>query len=148
MSVNFSRRAFEIVALIAFVSSGYYLADKLLFTSPAVTPPPAPDCTLGTTPCRFSNGTAQLSDDIAKPLLPSQLTVELSDNAAEYLLLELEGVQMDMGVYKVKLTPNGANRYSGELMLPICADAEMTWRGNLITPDNRVLLPLDVRMAR
>lgn len=142
------RRALEIFALLACLAAGFFIADKMLFEQKHAPSMPKPDCMLSTVPCQFDNASVTLSDDFAKPLLPSNLDVELVGYKPDHLMLELEGVEMNMGVYKLKLSQNDAGSYSGELMLPICMDAKMTWRGTISSPDESISLPVDVRMAR
>ncbi|WP_407333851.1 hypothetical protein [Enterovibrio sp. 27052020O] len=147
-SRNPLRRLVDVLFIIVFLCAGYWLADRFLFANTEETSDRAPDCTLSTSPCVFSSATASLVSDTVAPLNPTTLNVTVTDADAPYLLLELEGVEMNMGIYKLKLTRTQANQYRGDVMLPICMDAEMTWRGAISSPEKDILLPVDIRMMR
>lgn len=140
------QRGVELISLVLLVGAGYLLADQTLFDDPA--PALIPTCTLGTAPCYFDHAEASLASNTVTPLIPTELSVQLEGHTPEHLYVELEGVEMNMGVYKLKLTPSQNNVYRGDLMLPICMESEMTWRGIIRSPDDSVLLPVDVRMAQ
>lgn len=140
------RRGVEFVSLMLLVGTGYLFADQMLFDEPVPTLPPS--CTLGTATCYFGHAEASLASDTVSPLVPTKLSVKLEGHAPDYLYVELEGVEMNMGVYKLKLTQSHDNIYNGDIMLPICMESEMTWRGKIQSPDNAVSLPVDIRMTR
>ncbi len=142
------RRWFDAFSLLIFLCAGYFLADRFLFSESNESVTTTPACTLSTTPCAFSSAIAKLAEDTVTPLIPVTLDVTVNDNDAPYLLLEVEGVEMNMGMYKLKLAKSDNNQYRGEVMLPICMDAEMTWRGAISSPDKQILLPIDIRMKR
>ncbi|PML78549.1 hypothetical protein BCT27_10995 [Enterovibrio norvegicus] len=141
------RRFVSVFSLFACVWIGYFFADSFLFASANEQSNVAPDCVLSTTTCDFSNASATLANDTVEPLVPSTLSVN-ADSEASYLLVELEGVEMNMGIYKLKLVKTNKNQFQGDVMLPICMDAEMTWRGSISSPDKSISLPIDVRMVR
>ncbi|WP_235956043.1 hypothetical protein [Grimontia sedimenti] len=143
------RRGVELMGLALVVAFGYFFADKTLFdeATPAM-PSPALNCTIGTTPCTFDHATVSMASATAAPLIPTEIRVEVSNASVDHLMVELQGVEMNMGIYKLKLSSAGNNLYTGDLMLPICMEDEMTWRGVVKSPDNALSLPIDVRMAR
>ncbi len=141
------RRFVSLFSLFACVWIGYFFADSILFASANEQNDVASDCVLSTTACDFTNATATLENDTVEPLVPSTLSVN-TESEAPYLLVELEGVEMNMGIYKLKLVKTNKNQFKGDVMLPICMDAEMTWRGTISSPDKSISLPIDVRMVR
>ncbi|MDD1792287.1 hypothetical protein L4D06_08875 [Enterovibrio makurazakiensis] len=142
------RRFVDIIFVIVFLAIGYVFADLFIFSTSSKTIINEDHCTLGTTACNFQSANAILSTDSVKPLVPSQLDVTFSDSNAAHLLLALEGVEMNMGVYKLKLMRSKNNQFTGNVMLPICMDEEMTWRGTISSPDNDTILPVEIRMKR
>ncbi|WP_325894580.1 hypothetical protein [Grimontia sp. NTOU-MAR1] len=137
------------MALGIIVAFGYFFADQTVFDEPAtVTPTLAPTCTLSSTPCLFNNAKVSMASNTAAPLIPTKVSVEVTGATPNYLMIELQGVEMNMGTYKIKLSSVGDNLYQGELMLPICMEDEMTWRGAIKSSDDSISLPIDVRMAR
>ncbi len=146
-SQHLLRRIVSVFSLFACVWIGYFFADSFLFVSASEQNTVAPDCVLSTTTCNFSNATATLESDTVEPLVPSTLSVN-TESEAPYLLVALEGVEMNMGIYKLKLVKTNKNQFQGDVMLPICMDAEMTWRGSISSPDKSISLPIDVRMVR
>ncbi|WP_028022632.1 hypothetical protein [Enterovibrio calviensis] len=147
-SFAIGRRFVDIIFVIVFLAIGYVFADRFLFSASSETFIEEDYCTLGTMTCHFPSANALLSTNSVKPLVPSQLDVTIADSNAPHLLLALEGVEMNMGIYKLKLTRSINNQFTGDVMLPICMDDEMTWRGTISSPDNATILPVEIRMKR
>ncbi|MGR2769712.1 hypothetical protein ACUYOF_19605 [Photobacterium ganghwense] len=92
-------------------------------------------CALSTTPCHTTSAQLELDTDIVRPMAPANLSVTWPklDNDIKELIVELEGHEMMMGVYKAKLTrESDSPLFRGELMLPFCVSDAMTWKGRII----------------
>ncbi|PKF49246.1 hypothetical protein [Enterovibrio nigricans] len=150
ITTNSKNRVVTLSAITLFALIGYLFADNFLFAREVSTTAIAPTCTLGQMACTFTEANAHLAKDTVAPLVPSSLTVTLNDNipAPDHLVLALEGVEMNMGIYKLKLADIGARTYRGDVLLPLCMHEEMTWRGQISSPDNQILLPVDIKMVR
>ncbi|KXF83183.1 hypothetical protein [Enterovibrio coralii] len=144
------RRVIQLSTIFFTVCAGYLFADNVLFAKESESKAIAPACTLGTEACQFNQAQASLAEDTVTPLVPTSLKVVLEEAtpAPTHLLLEVEGVEMDMGIYKLKLTNIGNQTFQGDVMLPLCMHEEMTWRGQISSPDNQTVLPVDIRMVR
>lgn len=78
----------------------------------------------------------QLEANYLQPMQPTRMTVEWPALPIEIsdLELTLEGSEMMMGVYRLKLTRDISTMdFSGNVMLPFCVSDSMTWQG-AITP--------------
>ncbi len=103
-------------------------------------------CQLSTKTCSQSDIQMTLEHDTAQPLMPSELTVEWPQNNAESLMLSLQGLEMEMGVVKVKLNRTEGGTYIGDVLLPVCTMEEMTWVGDI--SDGNQSIKTALRMAR
>jgi len=77
------------------------------------------------------------------PLLkPLQATVELKGIQAEKVVIDVIGLNMDMGYNRPQLANNGDNTYIASLILPVCTLERMEWEARIIvyTPDDEVLM--------
>ncbi|UAB72780.1 hypothetical protein INR79_26385 [Vibrio sp. SCSIO 43132] len=95
-------------------------------------------CMLSTEPCKTDGATIVLEHDSTKPLEPTRIFVVWPESTAQSLTLEMEGLEMDMGVVKFRLENQGNGNYEGELMLPVCTLDAMTWLGKLSNGDENV----------
>ncbi|MDD1779725.1 hypothetical protein LRP49_00825 [Enterovibrio sp. ZSDZ35] len=150
ITTNSKHRVVTLSAITLFATIGYLFADNFLFAREVTSTAIAPTCTLGQKACEFNDANARLANDSVAPLVPSNLTVTLNDDipTPPYLVLELEGVEMNMGIYKLKLADIGNQTFEGDVLLPLCMHEEMTWRGQISSPDNQTVLPVDIRMVR
>ncbi len=72
----------------------------------------------------------------AKPMTPLTLTVKLLDNNAEQkndnpieaITVTIDGVNMAMNGFPIKLTPNGENEFQGTTSLALCTLSRMEWK--------------------
>ncbi|MDO6706688.1 hypothetical protein [Photobacterium sp. 1_MG-2023] len=104
-------------------------------------------CTLSQQACLQQDAIVRLSHDVVHPLQPTQMTVQWPalPEEADMLLLSLEGHEMMMGQYQLKLIRQPDRSFSGELMLPFCTEDSMTWQGS-ITPVSGSHSPLYVSL--
>lgn len=92
--------------------------------------PPA-DCDLHAGPCRQVVAGGRVSLAIvpnAIPLMqPLKLQVQTEGLAVRGVVVEIRGLNMDMGLNRTQLAPAGADRWDGETILPICSQNRMNW---------------------
>jgi len=123
-----------IVLIVLGLGTALYL-PKLLQDSPPHTHvlQAAPECDLHKESCLAKSGDQQvglaiITDKIssAKPLL---FEVEIDNINANQVMVDLQGKTMHMGINQTMLSkvPGSANRWQGEVTLPICTTGKMTW---------------------
>lgn len=90
-------------------------------------------CQLSSKACNQQGARIQLGTDVVHPLEPTEITVFWPELPLEIttLALSLEGQEMMMGVYRLKLTKDTSGEFHGELMLPFCTSKAMTWQGTI-----------------
>lgn len=103
-------------------------------------------CFLSTKPCQQDSVVMTLEHDTARPLIESKLTVQWDNASSDTLMLEIEGLEMDMGISKFLLKKQTDGSFLINLMLPVCVQDEMTWLGRL-TDGTRTVYPA-IRMAK
>lgn len=137
----------KILALCCAVLLGFFVQDMLKSSSTSDSAMNVKDyCFLSTTACKQQHVTMTLEHDTAKPLVESQLTVDWPNASKETLLLEVEGLEMDMGISKFLLNKQPNGTYSAAIMLPVCTQDSMTWLGRLT--DGTTTVHPAIRMER
>lgn len=103
-------------------------------------------CLLTTNSCQQGEITIYVDKDTSQPLVPTQIDVTWPQSNSDYLLLSLQGYEMDMGtvVFKLEKTPQGT--FSGQIILPVCTTDAMTWYGTV--SDSKQSLNTSIRMER
>lgn len=103
-------------------------------------------CLLSTAECQQNGVTMTLEHDTAKPLVPSEIVVSWPGSTNDSLILDLQGLEMDMGIAKYQLSKREDGTFSGTIMLPVCTQDKMTWIGTL--SDGSVEVYPAIRMER
>lgn len=111
------------------------------------------ECELTSTPCHVDDATLALETDGVSPMISNTLSVnwDALPKGVDSLMLSLEGHEMMMGTYKLLLTRENNQLFTGDLLLPVCTSDTMTWFGT-ITPVNDTShaspLTISVRMTQ
>ena len=88
-------------------------------------------CDLRAGPCQQSvaGGRVKLSITPAQiPLMkPLRLVLSTEDIAVTGVVVEIRGLNMEMGLNRTRLERTGASDWSGETILPICSQRGMEW---------------------
>lgn len=90
-------------------------------------------CRLSTQACKQHEALVVLNNDVIHPMQSTEINVswpEISQKNNE-LILSLEGHEMMMGVYQLKLSRTADGHFSGNIMLPFCTSDKMTWQGSI-----------------
>jgi len=85
--------------------------------------------------CSAVDGERQLSlrlDGLAGSHQPLTASVQLDQLVADTLILDLQGVDMFMGVNQYPLTRTTEGRFQTQLQLPVCTTGRMQWRARLL----------------
>ncbi len=88
-------------------------------------------CFLSTDTCASGDIKVTMADDVARAMLPTQVSLEWPNTDAEQILVSLKGVEMDMGEPRFALQRTSGNTFTGELLLPVCTHDTMTWVATL-----------------
>jgi hypothetical protein len=88
-------------------------------------------CDLRAGPCRHALGEGVVTLAIAPrsiPLMqPLRLEVDAEGLDVVEALVEIRGLNMDMGLNRTRLTRRADGRWVGETILPICSQRRMEW---------------------
>jgi hypothetical protein len=150
-------RLLVLATLITLVVALWYLAsyslrgDRGVSWYPADTP-----CDLQQSACTATLGEAQrLSLAIDAPagiraLERLPLTVTLEGIEAEAVRVDFVGRDMAMGLHRYPLEAQGDGRYQGVGQVPICTEAVMPWRAQVVveTADGRLGSRFDFDVER
>jgi hypothetical protein len=123
--------------LVAVCAVAVYRAWPLLFPQVARSVPHNPSCDLRTGPCvsmldsdtRISFAIEPREIPLLKPLL---LRVELQGLAAQQVEVDFNGVDMNMGFNRFKLSRTGEEAFTGEGILPVCVRDAMEWEAKVL----------------
>ena len=128
---------------------------SLLRPAPVLVAVPEPGCDLRRGPCtgRFAGGGEVTLDvtPVGIPLLrPLTLVVQTRDLSVAGVAIDFSGTDMDMGYNRPALRPDGAGRFRGEGMLPICVRPRMTWEARVLltTPGGLLAAPFRFETQR
>ncbi len=137
----------KIVAIILALSAGFFFSDITQWLGASHQTPSLDDyCVLSTQQCRDGNITLSLDREKVQPLVAAVIAVEWPDAQKDFLELQLQGLEMDMGQAKFLLTPTQNQSFTGEILLPVCTTDAMTWIGQLT--DGVTTINTAVRMER
>ena len=122
--------------LLAATMLAAWWAGRWLQAPVAVRLAPDPSCDVGRAPCALAlpdGGGLSLSLAPLPPrvMQPMRLRVELS-GAADAVWVDFVGINMDMGLNRAELSPQGAGLWEGQVVLPICSAAEMLWEARVM----------------
>ncbi|PMR71958.1 hypothetical protein [Billgrantia endophytica] len=150
-------RLMMLITLLTLVVALWYLASHLLrgdqdITWYAVDGP----CNLHRSACSTPVGDdGRLRLAIEGPngiraLEMMTLTVTLEGVAAEAVHVDLVGRDMDMGLHRFPLEARGDGRFQGLGQVPICTEAVMPWRAQVVveTPNGRLGSRFDLDVER
>ena len=89
------------------------------------------DCDLRAGPCRHARSGGVITFAVEPrsiPLMqPLRLEVTTDGLDADEVLVEIRGLNMDMGLNRTRLQRNADGRWHGETILPICSQRRMHW---------------------
>jgi len=119
---------FALIALAAFYAARYWQSAQgghMRVQGPA-------DCELNVGPCRQSLAGGKVTFSIEPgeiPLMePLKLTVVVEDLAVAGVVVEIRGLNMEMGLNRTALTrADDGGHWQGETILPICSQRRMEW---------------------
>ena len=123
----FTLLVFVLIAIAAFYAARYWQSGQSGYTriqGPA-------DCDLSLGACQQSLAGGTVTFSIAPgeiPLMkPLTLGVLVEGLAAAGVVVEIRGLNMEMGLSRTTLTATGNGHWQGETILPICSQRRMKW---------------------
>ncbi|WP_077649851.1 hypothetical protein [Salinivibrio kushneri] len=148
-----SRPLFITVGLLMLAVMAFFLPSWLsgfFSTASSSTVAPAAYCSLNQQTCQYKGYQAHLGNPMVHPLHANTLTVTAPQALnTDTLLVKLQGVEMNMGEYRLVLKQTDKLTYQGQLMLPVCTEDSMTWAGTItLNDDANSLFPIKVSMER
>lgn len=121
--------------LIAIVLAGYrYWQTQQPAVDRWIEPDPA--CDLQAATCHVALGggatlAVQFSPQPVPVLTPFRVEVSVVGRPVQSASLVFSGVDMAMGEHPVALKAEGAGRFVGEAVLPVCVTGQMKWRATV-----------------
>lgn len=100
-------------------------------------------CQFGKATCVGSKNNISISVDASSEQLtakePFDITVTIDNLDSDQVWLELEGINMYMGVSRYRLQPLGDGQFGMTLRLPTCAVDEMNWKASILADHNEMV---------
>lgn len=98
---------------------------------------PLSDCDLNLGPCRATlpSGAELVLEVSPRPipvLLPLQFKLRLSGQRADQAVVDLTGVDMEMGFNRITLRPKDDGVLEGQGSLPVCVQGRMVWQAQVL----------------
>jgi len=91
----------------------------------------AVDCLLSESACKVAGYTLEFKDRPIRPLTPIKVEMQTAANVSS-VILDLEMLDMDMGVNRFKLVQEAEGIWKGEIMIPVCATGRRDWVANML----------------
>ena len=89
------------------------------------------DCLLSEGPCQVAGYTLEFKDRPIRPLTPIRVEMQAAANVSS-VVLDLEMIDMDMGVNRFRLSQDAGGIWKGEIMIPVCATGRRDWIANML----------------
>lgn len=96
----------------------------------------AQNCDLSERACAVDDYSLEFLDRPILPLKPIRVELRTSREILS-VILDLEMLDMDMGINRFALKKTGQDTWTGTVMIPVCATGRRDWRVNmlLVTPE-------------
>jgi len=135
------------ILFLTLAAMGYFLARHLAGGDASIVQLAPEGCDLAAQPCdrTLGDGTVVRLSIEPRPIeLMKALKVEakIEGNGWTPLRLDITGLNMEMGLNRTSLNPDGRERWQGETILPICSQRRMHWQAALLLqgPEGRAQL--------
>ena len=138
--------------LVALAAVAAFKIKPLLYPEVAISVAVDSSCDLHQGPCitKLKDG-RQVNFSIEPrpiPLVqPLKLQVELVGMEAESVAVDINGVDMNMGINRPQLQRESGQRYSGEGMLSVCIRDSMEWEAKVLLDTDEGLISVPFRFV-
>ena len=139
-----------LVMLVAVLGVLAYKGWPQLFPKELVTLPLNQDCDLHQGACMTplpDGGSVSLviSPRPIPVIQPLSIEVNLQGLKPNAVVVDFSGVSMNMGLNRFALQEDGAGRYSGKGLLPICIRNRMEWEAKVLVETDKGVLAIPYR---
>lgn len=136
--------------LLAVCGVALYRAWPMLFPAVEIAAQADPDCDLRAGPCttRLDGGSSvslAIEPRRIPVMKPLQFRVEMKNLAADQVVIDFQGVDMNMGLNRAKLEPAGEGVFTGQGTLPVCVRDAMEWEAKVLIATGRGLISVPYR---
>jgi len=138
MKINYKFISLAALLLLLGFGAGYFLSGEPvdIYQNPDLNLAIDPECALNEAACdrQISAGGSVEFSIGPKPILgASPLMFELSTQNLDVqsVVIDLEGVSMNMGRYRFELEPDGKGRFIAAGNLPVCVRNQMAWQADV-----------------
>ena len=140
---------FGLIAVAAFYGARYLQSARDAYTRVQA----SADCDLRAGPCQqlLAGGSVIFSIEPAEiPLMkPLGLAVVTEGLEVAGVMVEIRGLNMDMGLNRTTLARGGDGRWRGETILPICSQRRMEWEAAVqLETEGRYEVPFPFHTTR
>lgn len=116
---------------LGFLAGQYLSYDKQQSASDIHLIGKSVDCLLSESPCQVSGYTLEFKDRPIRPLTPIPVELQTADEISS-VVLDLEMIDMDMGVNRFRLSQKAGGTWKGNIMIPVCATGSRDWVANML----------------
>ena len=140
--VNYTLWGVAAFLLLALLAVAGFKLWPIINPQVVLSVPYDPSCDLQQGPCaaKLPNGQRVILSIEPRPIPlvePIQFHVELDGIQAKKVMVDIQGMGMNMGINRPQLQQQSAERFSGEGMLPVCIRNSMEWEARvLLDTDN------------
>lgn len=129
-------RLFAMAGVLALLAGAAWLWNGWPRSQPSTTTVPCADIVAG---CTLPEARLQVRlDRVPVPMQPFHLEVALPEAKAVSARFGMQG--MEMGLNRYRLLPDGAGRWSAQVLLPACVVGRRNWELLLEAGDRRYAL--------
>ena len=149
--VRLNKTLLAVALLVLLGVGGYWLArlgPELFPDTRRLAPDPACDLRSGGCTRTLPDGgvlTLRITPEELPLMQPLQLVVELDGREAAGVQVDISGINMDMGINRTRLEPDGEGRWTGSTLLPVCTQQVMRWEAAVWLEDGTEILSVPHR---
>jgi len=154
MQINRTSLLVDLAIVLALILVGVvgYKLSPLLLPRADVLVEPEPGCDLHRAACRAQLPEGRRLELSIEPrpipvTTPFELNVRFEGGAVDRVAIDFAGVDMNMGYNRTALHDDGAGRFSGRAILPVCITGRMNWQATLLIETGRQRIAVPFRFA-
>ncbi len=131
------KKALPGIIFLFLAAIGYFFARYMVGGEASVVQLPPDGCDLAVEACERALGDGSVLRLSVKPrpielMQPLEVEVQHQGEGWTPLRLDITGLNMEMGLNRTSLMPDGEGRWRGETILPICSQRRMHWQAALV----------------
>jgi len=149
------KKILPVVLFLILAAMGYFLARHLAGGDASIEQLAPEGCDLAAQSCEGILGDGSVVQLAVQPrpielMKPLKVEVQVEGTGWTPLRLDITGLNMEMGLNRTSLNPDGRGRWRGETILPICSQRRMHWQAALLLqgPEGAVQLLYEFHTQR